>query len=240
MTAAPAALALPHASADPSRRTALIAGLLYLVTFASAIPAVFLLDPVLHDPAYVVGPGADGRVTLGALLDLVNALACIGTAVALFSVVKREHEGLALAFVTSRLVEAAVILIGVVCLLAVVTLRRDPAGADPATLVAVSHGLVAVRDWTFLLGPSLMPALNALALGTLLYRSGLVPRLLPTLGLVGAPLLIASTVGTLFGVNDGGSAWTGIATLPIFLWELGLGLWLTFRGFRPQATQGVA
>jgi mannose/fructose/N-acetylgalactosamine-specific phosphotransferase system component IIC len=112
---------------DPTRRTALVAGILYLVTFLSSIPAVFLLGPVLTDPHYVTGAGADAQVSLGALLDLVNALACIGTAVALYSVVRRQHEGLALGFVTTRMFEAAVIAIGVVSILAVVTLRQTGA-----------------------------------------------------------------------------------------------------------------
>ena len=219
-----------------ARRTALVAGILYLVTFASAIPAVFLLDPVLNDPNYIVSAGADTQVTLGAFLDLVNALACIGTAVALYSVVKRQHEGFALGFVTTRMFEAAVIVIGVVCLLAIVTLRQpDATGAEATALITVGEALVAVRDWTFLLGPSLMPAFNAVLLGWLLYRSGLVPRIIPTVGLIGAPLLFLSTVGTMFGVNEPTSVWTGIATLPIFLWALSVGLWMAIRGFNPSA-----
>jgi len=219
-----------------ARRTALVAGILYLVTFASAIPAVFLLDPVLNDPNYIVSAGADTQVTLGAFLDLVNAFACIGTAVALYTVVKRQHEGFALGFVTTRMFEAAVIVIGVVCLLAIVTLRQpDATGAEATALITVGEALVAVRDWTFLLGPSLMPAFNAVLLGWLLYRSGLVPRIIPTVGLIGAPLLFLSTVGTMFGVNEPTSVWTGIATLPIFLWELSVGLWMAIRGFNPSA-----
>jgi hypothetical protein len=172
---------------------------------------------------------------LGCLLDIVNAVACVGTAVALFPVVRRQNEGLALGFVTSRVYEAAVIMIGVVSLLAVVTLRRDGlGGADPETLVAVGRGLVGVRDWTFLLGPSLAPGFNALLLGYLLYRSGLVPRIVPVLGLVGGPLLIAATVARMFAGPDELTALAGVATLPIFLWELSLGLYLTFRGFRPS------
>jgi len=219
-----------------ARRTALVAGVLYLVTFASAIPAVFLLDPVLNDQNYIVSAGADAQVTLGAFLDLVNALACIGTAVALFSIVKRQHEGFALGFVTTRMFEAAVIVIGVVCLLAIVTLRQPHAtGTEAIALVTVGGALVAVRDWTFLLGPGLMPAFNAALLGYLLYRSGLVPRLIPTVGLIGAPLLFLSTVATMFGINEATSVLTGIATLPIFLWELSVGLWMAIRGFNPAA-----
>jgi hypothetical protein len=220
---------------DPVRKTALIAGVFYLLTFVSAIPAVFFLDPVLNDPNYVVGAGADGRVVMGCLLDLVNAIACVGTAVALFPIVKRQNEGVALGFVTARLFEAAVIVIGIVSLLAVVTLRQTAAGStDDATLVTVGQALVAVRDWTFLLGPSLVPGINALLLGYLMYRSGLVPRLIPAIGLLGAPLLIASAVARMFVGPEQLMLLAGIATVPIFAWELSIGLYMTFKGFRPS------
>ncbi len=221
---------------DSMRKTALVAGVLYLITFISSIPAVLLLGPVLSNPNYIVSAGADTQVIGGAFLDLVNAIASIGTAVALFSVVRRQNEGFALGFVTARMFEAAVIVVGVVSILAVVTLRQASAtGADAAFLVTTGRALVAIRDWTFLLGPSLIPGVNALLLGTLMYRSRLVPRLIPTLGLIGGPLLISSAVGTIFGVNDAVSVWSGIALLPIFFWELFLGLWLTFKGFQRSA-----
>jgi hypothetical protein len=116
-----------------------------------------------------------------------------------------------------------------------VTLRQEPAGADEGALVAVSQGLVAVRDWTFLLGPGLMPAFNAILLGWLLYRSRLVPRPIPLLGLIGAPLLISSAIGMMFGINDTTTVWAAVATLPIALWELALGLWMAIKGFSPDA-----
>lgn len=222
---------------DKLRKTALVAGWFYLITFLASIPAVALLDPVLNDPSYVVSAtGADTRVVLGCVLDLVNALACIGTAVALFPVVRRQEEGVALGFVTSRMFEAAVIVIGVVSLLAVTTLRQDLAGrptTDTRSLAIVGQALVDVRDWTFTIGPSLMPGINALLLGYLLYRSGLVPRLIPTVGLVGAPLLIASALVTIFHSNQPVTVLAVVATIPIFLWELSLGLWLVVKGFLP-------
>ena len=222
---------------DPLRRTAFLGGGLYLLTFASSIPArFFFLDPVLSDPAYIVGSGADARVLVGGLLDMVNALACIGTAVVLFAVVKRQNETLALGFVASRLLEAAIISVGVVSLLAVVTLRQDlagSAGADDASLVAVGSSLVAVYEWTFVFGPNVIAAVNALLLGTLLYRSGLVPRAIPTLGLVAGPLLLASVTGVVFGTHDLSSGVHVIAAAPIFVWELSLGIYLVVKGFRP-------
>jgi hypothetical protein len=229
---------------DSTRRTALVAGVFYLITFAASIPAVFLLAPVLDNADHIVSSGTDTAVLWGCFLDLVNALACIGTAVALFPVVRRQNEAVALGFVTARVMEAAIIVIGVVSLLAVVTLRQDLAGApgtDPASLVTTGRALVAVRDWTFLLGPSLMPGINALLLGWLLYRSGLVPRVIPVLGLIGAPLLIASAIAALFRGNDPVTVLAAIATVPIFLWELSLGVWLVVRGFKPSPiTTGMA
>jgi hypothetical protein len=225
-----------HSPVDPLRRTALIAGVLYLLTFLSAIPAVFLLAPVLDNPHYIVSAGSDTRVVFGSLLDLVNAAACIGTAVVLFPVLRRQHEAAALGFVTARVFEAAVIVIGVVSLLSVVTLRQAAGDLDPAYLMTAGRSLVTVRDWTFLLGPGLIPGVNALLLGYLMYRSGLVPRGIPTLGLIGGPLLIASAIATMFGVNQQISVWSAIAVAPIFFWELSLGVWLTVKGFNTTST----
>jgi hypothetical protein len=228
---------------DSTRKTALVGGGFYVVTFMASIPAVFLLDPVLSNPNYIVSSGADTQVLFGCFLDLITALAGIGSAVALFSVVKQQHEGFALGFVTSRIVEAALIVIGVVSLLAVVTLRQDVVGtpgADAASLVTVGQSLVAIRDWTFLLGPTFMAGINALLLGSLMYRSGLVPRVIPMLGLIGAPLLLTSTIATMFGINDLGSVWSAIGVAPIFVWELSLGVYLVVKGFKPSpVTAGI-
>jgi hypothetical protein len=221
---------------DSMRKTALVAGALYLATFLSSIPAVFLQGTVFDDPNFILGGGgADTLVRFGALLDIVNGLAAIGTAVALYSVVKRQHEGFAIGFVASRLFEAAVLMVGTVSVLAIVTLRQTgAAGADAATLVAVQHSLVAVRDWSFVLGTG-VPALNAFLLGWLMYRSRLVPRAIPVLGLIGAPLFTSWIIGYILGITEGGSAWHAIAVAPIFFWELSLGLWMTFKGFNRSA-----
>jgi hypothetical protein len=223
---------------DPLRRTALVAGSLYLITFVAGIPpAFFLLDPVLSDPNYVIGSGADTSVLLGGLLDLINAFACIGTAVVLFPVVKRQNEAVALGFVASRMMEAAIIIVGVISLGAVVTLRQDlggAPGADADSLVTAAASLVAVRDWTFLLGPGLMAGVNALLLGYVMYRSRLVPRVIPLMGLVGAPFFLVSAAASILGFNEQISVWSAIALPLIFFWELSLGLWLVIKGFRPS------
>lgn len=221
------------------RKAARLGGAFYLLTFAASIPALFLLGPVLNDADYIVSSGADARVILGACLDVVNALACIGTAVVLFPVLKRHSETLALGFVAARMFEAAVIAVGVLSLLTVITLRQPGAtGAEAVSLRVVGQSLVALRDWTFLLGPNVMAGLNALVLGTLLYRSGLVPRVIPTLGLIGAPLLLAVTLATTLGLTEHRSAWW-IVVAPIFVWELSLGVYLLRKGFRHPSVSTI-
>lgn len=219
---------------DPTRKHARAAGIFYLLTFAASLPAFVLIGSAVN-PDLTVAAGHDTELLWAGLLDFVTALACVGSAVALFPVVKRQNESLALGFVTSRLVEAAIIMTGVVSLLAVVTLQQDvagTAGSEPATMTTVTQGLVAVRDWTFLFGPGFMACINAVLLGTLMYKSRLVPRVIPTMGLIGAPLLIAANIATLFGHNEQTSGITMLATLPIAFWELSVGTWMTVKGFK--------
>lgn len=222
-------------AADPTRNHARAAGIFYLLTFAASIPAFALIGSAVN-PDLTVTAGHDTELMWAGLLDFVTALTGVGTAVALYPVVKRQNQALALGFVTTRLVEAAIIMAGVVSLLAVVTLQQDVVGAggDPAAVTGVSQGLVAVRDWSFLFGPGFMACFNAVLLGTLMYQSRLVPRAIPTLGLIGAPLLFAANIATLFGHNEQTSGITMLATLPIAFWELSVGTWLLVKGFTPS------
>jgi hypothetical protein len=214
-----------------------LTGVLFLVTYITSIPAFFVFyAPVLKDPGYITGAGPDTSVLLGAFLEVLLIIANIGTALALFPVLKRQNEVLALGYVTARLVESAFIAVGILSLLAVVTLRREAAGADAASLTLLGQALVAIHDWTFLLGPGFVVGVgNGLMLGYLMYRSGLVPRPLAMLALIAGPLLCASGIGVLFGVFQQGGAEQSIASIPEFLWELLLGIYLTVRGFRPSA-----
>jgi hypothetical protein len=211
------------------RKTALVAGVCYLATFVS-IPTLVLYSSV-KERNYIVGAGPDTPAIIGGILEMIVALAGIGTAVALYPVVKRQNQGAALGFVAVRVLEAAMIVAGVVALMSIVTLRQAGVGTDA---VVTGQALVAQYDRSFLLGQSLMPALNALLLGSLLYQSRLVPRVLPVLGLIGAPLLIIATTGTLFGLWERVSAPTAIGALPIAVWEFSLGIWLVVKGFRPS------
>ena len=220
------------------RKTALWAGVLYVVTFAASIPAkFFFIDPAFANADFMTRPGLDNALLWGGFLDLITALAGIGTAVALYSVLKKQHEGFALGFVTTRLFEAAVIVVGVIAVVTVVTLRQDfaaVAGTDTASLVTTGNALASTHKWAFLIGPNVMASFNGVLLASLLYRSHLVPRFIPTMGLIGAPLLLASSVAAWFGLHDLTAPTHVIPALPIMFWELSLGIYMATKGFKPS------
>jgi hypothetical protein len=215
-----------------NRNIALAAGVLFIITFVTSIPALYLFQPVLDDPAgYIAGSGADNtRIFVGATLELLLIVANVASAVVLFPILKRQNEMLALGYVTARLVESAFIAIGLVSVLGVVSLQQQ--GATGADAGAVGVALAAIKDWTFLLGPGFIVGIgNGLLLGYLMYESGLVPRRMAMLGLVGGPLICVSGILVLLGIFEQGGAGQGILTIPEILWELSLGLWLTVKGF---------
>jgi len=224
---------------DPTRKAALVAGLFYIGTFVFSIPALGLYEGVLDDPGFVLGAGSDQGVLWGGLIEVLTGLTGIGSAVALYPVLRRHGPGRAIGFVASRTLEAAMIFTGVLAVLSVYTLRQDvTAGTDPAALTTTADALVALKDWSFLLGPGVMPAINALCFATIMYRSRLVPRWIPTLGLIGAPLLLASSTATLFGAFEQVTTASLFLALPIAAWELSIGVYMIVKGFRTPTDAG--
>jgi hypothetical protein len=214
---------------SPIRKTAFAAGALYLLSFVS-IPTLFLYNP-LRASNYILGHGSNTGIIVGAILEMIVALAGIGTAVALFPVVKRQNEGVALGFVGARTLEGGAILAGVACILSLVTLQQAGAGTDS---LVTGHALISMYDRIFLLSQSFIPAVNALLIGSLLYRSRLVPRWLPLLGFTGATLLVGGDIAVLFGLTAQHGA-VEVLAFPIAIWEFSLGVYLVVKGFKPSA-----
>jgi hypothetical protein len=217
---------------ENDQRNARIFGVLFIITFITSIPALWLYQPVLDDPAaYIAGGGHDSKIYLGVLLELLLIIANVATAVVLYPIVRRQNEALSLGYVTARLMECTFIAAGIIFVLGIVSLRQD----DPsASALAVS--LAALKDWTFLLGPGFIVGWgNGLILGYLMYSSRLVPRGMAWLGLIGGPLIILSGIGVLFDLWDAGGPVQGLATAPEFLWELSLGIYCAVKGFRRDA-----
>ncbi|HEY8776615.1 MAG TPA: DUF4386 domain-containing protein [Gaiellaceae bacterium] len=218
------------------QRTARIVGWLFIGTFVFSIPGLLLYGPVLHHHGtYVLGGGHDTQIAFGAFLEILSAICGVGTAVALYPVAKRQSEGFALGYVAIRIVETTIIVAGIVSIMAVVTLRHDLAGtgANAGTLSIAARSLVAVKDWTFLLGPGFCSGIgNGLILGYLMYRSGLVPRRSAQFAMfAGACAFIAAT-GALFGVYAKQSTPQGILTIPEIIWEAFFGVYLVVKGFK--------
>jgi len=229
---------------DPTRKIALSAGIAYLVTFAASLPQLKLFADVIADPTgYISTPGSSTAVQLGSVLEFMTAASGVATAVLLYPVTRRVSRSAAIGFVTSRVVEAALIMVGVVSILSMVTLQHHFAGATGAQAQALGvtgESLVAMRQWTFLLGPGVMAGVNDLLLGYLLYRSRLVGRVIPIIGLVGGPLILVSDLATILGVWGQTSGFGFLFGLPVAVFEMSVGIYLTVKGFRPAAVAALA
>jgi len=206
---------------------------LFALTFVTSIAGLLLYDPVLNDADYILGAGADTRVQLGALCEIFLAITNIGTAVVLWPIVRRQSE--TLSYVASRVVESVIIVVGLISLLSVVTLRDDlaRAGADAGSLTVAGESLVAIHDWTFLLGPGSCVVVNGLLLGYLFYRSGLVPRQIAILGLIGGPMIFASSIAVLFGAYEQDGAHF-LFSIPEIAFEFSIAVYCIVKGFRPS------
>jgi hypothetical protein len=229
---------VPAAPMSAHRKTALVVGSLFLITYLTSITAKFSFYPPLFDTTdYVVSAGSDTRVLWGAFSEVILILANVGSAVALYPVVRRRFPALSLSFVAARIMESVFIAVGLLAVLTIVTVRQqgEAAGeAGSAGLAPVGDALLALQEWTFQLGPGFVVGVgNGLILGYMMYRSGLVPRKMAMLGLVGGPLLCLSGTAVIFGIIEPGSAWQLLATVPEFFWELSLGIYLVVKGFKP-------
>jgi Domain of unknown function (DUF4386) len=216
------------------RRVSLTAGILYLLTFVS-IPTLALYNPV-KGANYVVGSGPDTAAIAGGVLEIIVAVAGIGTAVALFGVLKKQNTELALGLVASRTLEAATIFVGVAFILSIVTLRKDGVGSGG---LVTSHALAVLYDRIMLLGQGFMPAINDALLGFMLYRSRLVPRALSWIGLIGSPILIIGYLLVLSGALGQHSSVAALCAFPVALFEFSLGVWLVVKGFNPEAVAAL-
>src|SRR5215210_7770865 len=206
-------------------------GVLFIATFVTSIPALALYQPILDDPTgYITGGGKDTQIYLAALLEFFLIVTGIGTAVALYPIARRQDESLALGYVASRIMESVFIAAGIIFMVAVVTLRHELSSASDA-----AYALAALKDWTFLFGPGFFPLGNGLLLGYLMYRTGLVPRRMTWVGMIGGPLLFTAAVGVLFDLWPAGGTVHALATIPEFIWELFLGVYCTIWGFRKDS-----
>jgi hypothetical protein len=226
---------MPEKAVDP-KRIARAFGIWFLLTWIFAIAARSLFEPAYTDPEFILGVGSHFRVQLGAVFEFLLLIANIATAVVLYPLVTRHSPIGAMGYVTARIMESAFLMVGLLSLMSLVALRQDLAGAtgaDAAALEATGKALVSVYEFGFLFGPGLVVGFgNGLLLGWLMYSSGLVPRRLAVVGLIGGTSIIVGFVLVLFGVIETGSTGQALLSLPEMVWEAGLPIYCLWKGFR--------
>lgn len=221
------------------RKTAVLVGALYILAAVTSIIGLLAYGPVLHDSDYILKGAAQAtRVASGAFLESVLAFSIIGISLAMFPILRRRNEGLALGYACFRLLEATIIIVGIISLLSVVTLSREYAkvtAPDAASYVTAGRLLVAQHDWTFLFGPDLALGPSTLIMGYFLLRSRLVPRFIAVMGLVGGPLVWVSAVLVMFNAYGQVSTWGAVTAIPVFAYEMTFAVWLITKGFNESA-----
>ena len=213
------------------RRTALLVGALFLLTHVTSVTARVLYAPVIADPT-TADPTTDSRLLAGALLEVVLALAVVGTAIALYPVARRVSRTVALGYVALRTLESGIILSGVVSTLALRSVRGQIA-ADVDGLAPIATALLDLQEWAFVVGPGFVCGTNTVLMAYLVWHSGFVPRFIGLLGLIGGPLVFAVTVVKLTGLDGELMPWIGLGVVPVFAWEICLAVYLLVKGFRP-------
>jgi hypothetical protein len=219
---------------DPDRRSARVAGTLFIVATVASILGSLALGSVLDGPNYLRNVAArDGRVTISVVLFLLAAVSAFGTAFVLFPVLRRHAEGLAAGYVGLRIFENVLYVASAIALLMMVTVGQSDAAAGSAAKEVSLAGVVllALHDWSSLVGTILFAGLGSVVLNSVLYRSLLVPRWLSLWGVLGAALLVLYGGLGIFGLDVGLSSPSTLLAMPIALQEMVLAVWLIAKGF---------
>lgn len=220
--------------------TAKSVGVFYIVAaVASMLGGLVFYKPILGPEYLTAGATHQHEVVLGALMELITVAAMVGTAVGLFPLLRKQSESIALGYLCLRFMECVLITVGILSVLSLLTLSQEfVAAAAPvaATYQAVGTALLAVHTWTFMLGPNFMLGLNTFLYSYLFYKSGLVPRSIAVLGLIGATLIFVAALLELFGVFPQLSVWGALLAIPVFAYEMVLAVWLILKGFNRSVT----
>ncbi|MCM3789269.1 DUF4386 domain-containing protein [Domibacillus indicus] len=229
---------------NSNKKAAKIVGVLFILAAVTAIIGVILYDPILNSPDYLTkGAEQADQVIMGALMELILVVSAVGTATTMFPILRRYNETIALWHVCFRFLEAVVITVGVISVLSLLTLSREFAAAgalDTASFQTSGTVLKAIHDWTFLLGPNFMLGINTVMYSYIFYKSKLVPRFIPILGMTGAALVFLCALLVMFGVIEQVSVWGAVLALPVAANEMILAVWLIAKGFNESAIAAMS
>lgn len=224
---------------NSNKKAAKLVGVLFILAAVSAVAGVLLYDPILKDSNYLIkGSEHSNQVILGVVMELILVVSAIGTATTMFPLLRKYNETIALWHVCFRFLEAVVITIGIISVLSLLTLSREyvAGGITDITSYQASGTLLkAIHEWTFLLGPNFMLGINTMMYSYIFYKSKLVPRFIPILGMTGATLVFICAFLVMFGVIEQVSLWGGLLALPVAANEMILAVWLIVKGFNESA-----
>jgi Domain of unknown function (DUF4386) len=220
---------------NTNRNIAIVVGILFLLTEVTSITGLILYDPILHDPDYIIkGASNEARVIWGAFFEVLLVFTQIGTAITLFPILRKHHESMAVGTVCFRLLEATIVIIGIMSLLAIVTLNHSflkEVNPDTSSYLMAGQLLLDIHNWTFLYGPNLILGPSTFMTSYVLYKAKLVPRFVTTLGLIGGPLISVNAVLVMFGVYSQLSIGGMLLAIPVFGYEVSLAIRLLVKGF---------
>ncbi|MEH7523750.1 DUF4386 domain-containing protein [Bacillus sp. JJ1503] len=224
---------------NSNKKAAKIVGVLFILAAVSAVAGLILYDPILNSPDYLInGTEHANQVVLGALMELILVVSAVGTATIMFPILRKYNETIALWHVCFRFLEAIIITVGVISVLSLLTLSREfvaLGSPDPASFQTSGIVLHAIHDWTFLLGPNFMLGINTMMYSYIFYKTKLVPRFIPILGMTGATLIFICALFVMFGVFPQLSVWGAILAIPVAANEMILAVWLIVKGFNQSA-----
>ena len=227
-----------------TRTSEIIVGILFIVAAVTAIIGLLLYDPILKGPDYLTnGSEHANQVVLGAIMELLLVVSAVGTATTMFPILRKYNETIALWHLCFRFLEAIIITVGIISVLSLLTLSREfvaAGAADTASYQASGILLKAIHDWTFLLGPLFMLGINTMMYSYIFFKTKLLPRFIPILGMTGATLVFINALLVMFGVIEQISTWGAILALPIAANEMILAVWLISKGFNKSALANLS
>ncbi|MEJ2241377.1 MAG: DUF4386 domain-containing protein [Candidatus Bathyarchaeota archaeon] len=215
---------------DSTRKTSIIVGVLFLIaTIIIIIGGIFSFS--IYESDYLIAVASnENQVIFGALLEIVATAAIVGIPIAMFPLLKKFNESLALGYVAIRIFEGLTIFLNTIVLLSILTLSQEFVNTlSPDVLYFQTTGnlLLTVREQISVLVDFSFP-IGALVFNYLLYKTRLIPRWISVLGLLGGALWLIATPFRLFGFNP---EQIDFLALPIAAQEMILAIWLIIKGF---------
>ena len=224
-------------STTPYRKTEIYVALLWIITAAGAIGGASLINPIINAPDYLtlVFPKSI-TLTSGMFGWMINDIGIVFIGLLMYPILKKHSESMALGYLSMRMFESLLMIVGVFFALMLIPLSRDfiNAGtADVSTLQTIGSILKQAENWFLNLLQLIFLGIGGLILNVIFYKTKLVPRTISIFGFIGYALLLPAAVVGLFGLLDPTPGGPGsILAVPVALWEIIImPVWLFTKGF---------